>query len=225
MELYRFIVTIMTLIILLSGCTKAENSPLPQDGVSTSEARAEKPIDGTTDPSAITRNNGQSNKRRDISSDGFAYVTDQEVFQQVEADGREIWFDKRYTGDGEVLTYKGTAYSRGLAIDHLSPNGINDPRTFAFVKYSILKGEYSKVTGLLFFDDTSKVLTSSKLIAYANDKKVFESAEINQALTSTEVNFELPKHVQTIGFRFETSLSNGAVPRLVFADIKAIKAK
>jgi len=88
-----------------------------------------------------------------------------------------------------------------------------------------MKGEYSKITGLLFFDDTSKVITSGKLIAYENDKKVFESAEINRARTSTEVSFELPKNVHNISFRFETSLSNGAVPRFVFADIKAIKAK
>jgi len=90
MKLYWFIITILTLIILLSGCTKAEKPPLLQDGASTSKARAEKPIDETTNPSAITRNNGQSNNRSDIGSDGFEYVTDQEVFQQVGADGREI---------------------------------------------------------------------------------------------------------------------------------------
>jgi len=198
MRTLKAIVFLLAIVVLISGCSNQGKEPLSQPQASPTS---------------------QSSKQN-----GFEYVTDQEVFYQSDADGREIWFDRWHLGEGDNFTIGGKVFDRGLGISEMTTSGINDPRSFAYVRYKALKGEYSSITGTFGFDDSTKVKADSRLIAYSKDEKIFESPNIGPSLNSLDIEFTLPQDTADIAFRFETNFVDGTVSRVVFADIKAKRA-
>ncbi|MBE0447088.1 MAG: NPCBM/NEW2 domain-containing protein [Actinobacteria bacterium] len=203
--------------ILMSGCYDNDEALPIQKGL---QAMKEDAKSNTPDKSQAA---GRSTSEEQGHA-GFKHITNDRIFQQISADGREIWFDKWHL-TGEDFTIGGKKHSTGLGIGEFTVDGNIDTRDYAFVKYKILEGKYSSISGIFGFDDSAKVKADSRLIAYANGTKIFESPIISPAVASMKIKFSLPQGVSDIAFRFETNIIDGYIPRVVFADAKAIRAE
>jgi len=190
--------------ILIDGCPRGNKKTLHEDERST-----------------VKKNNSISAK--------FEYITDDTVFRQTDAGGVEIKFNEWFISDGTENFVKdfvigGRKFKSGLGIDGLTSEG-SDTRDFAFVTYKVLKGKYSEVSGILGFDDHTRVKADSKMIVYANGKKIFESPKIDSQTPSVDVKFSIPQDTNNITFRFETNVIDNNIPKIVFADAKAKRAE
>ena len=164
--------------------------------------------------------------------DRFEYITSKGTspsFFDIEGQSVQGWFNQWYLdinqvgnpfGNESPFMLDGKLYNNGLGIDGITIEG-KDLREFSFIKYKILKGQYSEVRAILGFDDSTKVKSDCKLTAYADDKKIYESPFINSKVNSVNIEFKLPKDIKTISFRFDFHVVNGVTPKIILVDLKA----
>jgi hypothetical protein len=169
---------------------------------------------------------------KEIGKEEFEYIDSSGIyFIDIECKGVGLWFHQWYMdidevgntyGKNSVFTIDGKSYQHGVGMDGLTIEG-KDLREFSFIKYKILQGQYSEVRCIFGFDDRTKVKSDTKLTAYADDKKIFESPVINSKVNSINIKFQLPMNIKTISFRIDTHVVNGTTPKIILADLKAKK--
>lgn len=209
MKKVKYFIWLLLLCLLLSGCQTGK-AVLP-------------PSQNTNTPQKETTSNTQN------TNNAFEYlVTNDPVFKEDGGGGMNMWFNRWYVSDGPGdlvpdFTIGGKIYKTGLGIDGLPNDGIQKVN-FSLVKYKILKGKYSEISGVFGFDDRTKVKGASKLIILSDEKVIFESPQIDEKKTSIDIKTAIPENTKEITVRMETGIVNNTIPKVVFGDIKVKKA-
>lgn len=210
----KFAVLLVVACLLLSGCY-GTNTP-----------------DNDAQTNEVVSNTDTQQNSDNMIEQSVIVVANESEFVQSEALGTELWFNKwnfqklssdeivEYPLDEGYFTIDGKAYDTGLGSDGLTIEGF-DKRGFSYIEYVVQSGGFTEISGVFGFDDTTEIRPDSKLIIYADGNIVYESEYINEEQNSIEIHAPISSDTKKIAFRFETSIEQDLIPKIVFAQIEA----
>lgn len=210
----KFAVLLVMACLLLSGCCGTNT---PDNDAQTNDAAT---------------NNDMTQNSYNLIDQSVIVVTNESEFVQSDALGTELWFNKwsfQKLSSGEIVGYpldegyftiEGKVYDTGLGSDGLTIEGF-DKRGFSYIEYVVQSGGFTEISGVFGFDDTTEIRPDSKLIIYADGSSIYESEYINEDQNSIEIHAPISSDTKKIAFRFETSIEQDTIPKIVFAQIEA----